>query len=94
VHGIDATGGDVGPLTEPIELLPGEAVRLVPHPYNGHERLVGVGTSAWVVDPPIAHVLREGLPNRVRLVARTPGSADLKVTMLGATSHLKIKVVQ
>jgi hypothetical protein len=94
VHGIDAAGADMGPLTEAIELLPGEFLHLVPHPYGGPERLVGVGTSTWIVDPPIAVVLREGLPNRVRLVARTPGDADVKVTMLGATSHLKLKVVQ
>lgn len=94
VHGIDASGGDLGPLTEPIELLPGDALRLVPHAYDGPDRLAGVGTSTWVVDPPIALVLREGMPNRVRLVARTAGSADVKVTMLGATSHLKIKVIQ
>jgi hypothetical protein len=93
VHGIDAAGGDLGPLSEAIELVPGDTLRLVPHPYDGTERLVGVGTSTWVVDPPIALVLREGLPNRVRLVARTPGDADVKVTMLGATSHLKLKVV-
>lgn len=94
VHGIDAAGGDMGPLTEMIELLPGDSLRLVPHAYHGRDRLAGVGTSTWVVDPPIAMVLREGLPNRVRLVARAAGTADVKVTMLGATSHLKIKVIQ
>jgi hypothetical protein len=93
VHGIDAGGGDVGPLSEPIELLVNDSTRLVPHPYSGADRLIGVGTSTWVVEPPIAIVLREGLPNRVRLVARTPGEAHVKVTMLGATSLLTLKVV-
>jgi hypothetical protein len=93
VHGIDAAGGDVGPLTEPIELVVNGGMRLVPHPYGGPDRLVGVGTSSWVVEPPIALVLREGLPNRVHLVARAPGEAQIKVTMLGATSFLKLKVI-
>ena len=37
--------------------------------------------------------LREGLSNSVRIVARTPGTAVVKVTMLGATSTLPIKVI-
>lgn len=94
VHGIDAGGSDLGPLTEPIELVVNDTVRLVPHAYGGSERLIGVATSSFVVEPPIAMVLREGLPNRVRLVARTPGSAQVKVTMLGTTSTLALKVIQ
>jgi hypothetical protein len=94
VHGIDASGADLGPLSEPIELLVGDAVRLVPHPYAGSDRLVGVGTSTWTVDPPIALVLHEGMPNRVRLVARQVGVATVKIDMLGATSQLNLKVVQ
>jgi hypothetical protein len=39
-------------------------------------------------------VLKEGMPNRVRLVARTPGTATVKVTMLGQTSTLSLKVMQ
>lgn len=93
VHGFDAGGGDVGPLSEPVELLVGDSVRLSPRPYAGSERLVGVATSTWVVEPPIAVVLREGLPGRVRLVARQPGSATVKVTMMGVTSVLELKVV-
>ncbi len=93
VHGTDSAGGDMGPLTEAVDLLAGDTLRLAPHPYSGPERLAGVGTSTWVVDPPIAVVLREGMPNRVRLVARTPGTADVKVTMLGATSHLQLRVI-
>jgi hypothetical protein len=94
VHSIDMAGGDLGPITEPVELVPGDSLRLVPHAYAASEQLAGVATSGWTVEPPIAVVLREGLPNRVRIVARTPGSADVKVTMLGATSHLKLTVVQ
>ena len=93
VHGIDTSGADMGPLTEPIELVAGDGMRLVPQPYAGGEKLVGVATSTWVVDPPIAVILREGLPNRVRLVARQPGSATVQVTMFGATSLLRIEVV-
>lgn len=92
VHTIDNAGGDLGSITEPIELLPGDGLRLVPHLYARSDRLIGVGTSSWTVEPPIAVVLREGLPNRIRLVARTAGTADVKVTMLGATAHLKLTV--
>lgn len=94
VHGIDASGADLGPLTEPVELMAGDGMRLVPHGYAGDQRLVGVGTSTWTVEPPIAVTLREGLPNRVRLVARAAGNATVKVTMLGATTTLDLKVTQ
>ncbi len=93
VHGIDASGNDVGALTEPVQLMIGEGVRLVPHAYAGPSQLAGVARSTWVVDPPIAAVLREGLPNRIRIVAKQPGSATLKVTMLGATSNLPLQVM-
>jgi hypothetical protein len=93
VHGIDAAGTDLGPLTEPIDLVVGERLRLVPHPYAGAEQLAGVATPKWTVEPPIAVVLREGLPNRVTLLARTPGTADVRVSMAGVTSHLQLEVV-
>jgi hypothetical protein len=94
VHRVDGGGTDNGPLTEPIDLVTGEEMRLVPHAYAGSSPLVGVATSTWSVEPPIALVLREGLPNRVRLVATAPGTADLKVTMLGTSSHIKLTVVR
>ena len=93
VHAIDATGGDSGALTEPIDIALGESVHLVPFPYAEDQRLVGVSTATWTVEPPIATVLREGLPNRVRLLARKPGQATVKVAMLGGTSTLSLEVL-
>jgi hypothetical protein len=93
LHGIDQGGVDLGPLTERLELVSGESMRLVPHVYAGPERLVGVATSTWTVEPPIAAVLKEGLPNRIRLVARSPGEATVTVNMLGKSSTLKLRVV-
>jgi hypothetical protein len=94
VHGIDAAGNDLGDLTERVELVVGDETRLVPHGYAGAQALAGVATSTWTVEPPIAVVLREGLPNRVRLVARQPGSAKVTVTMLGKTCSLPLEVVR
>lgn len=93
LHAIDQAGGDLGPLTEPIELVTGDAIRLVPHVYADAEILSGVATSTWSVEPPIAVVLREGMPNRLRLVARAPGNALVKVSMLDQTSTLSLKVL-
>lgn len=93
VHGVDVQGGDLGPLRDPLDLLPGESARLVAHPYAGGDRLVGVGTSTWDVDPPIASVLRDGMPNRVRLVARRPGNAIVRARMLGTKVELPVRVV-
>ncbi len=93
LHRLDAEGSDVGEVTEPIEMLVGDAVRLIPRPYAGSEALSGVATSSWSVEPLVATVLREGLPNRCRIVARSPGSATLKVTMLNATASIPLKVL-
>jgi hypothetical protein len=93
VHGIDGSGADLGPLTEPLDLVAGERMRLVPHAYAAGAQLAGVATAKWAVDPPIAVVLREGLPNRVTLLARTAGTADVRVAMAGVTSHLQLKVI-
>jgi hypothetical protein len=93
VDGIDSAGADLGELTEAIELAAGESLRLVPHAYAGPNRLAGVATSTWTVDPPIALVLREGLPNRVRLLARQPGQAKVTAVMLGKSKTLALKVL-
>jgi hypothetical protein len=93
VHGIDGSGTDLGPLTAAIDMVVGERMRLVPHPYAGAEQLAGVAPALWTVDPPVAVVLRDGLPNRVTLLARTPGTADVKIAMAGATTHLQLKVI-
>jgi hypothetical protein len=93
VHGIDGSGADLGPLTDALDMVPGERMRLVPHAYAGAEQLAGVAPATWTVDPPIAVVLREGLPNRVTLLARTAGTADVRVAMAGVTSHLQLKVI-
>ncbi len=94
VHAIDPASGDSGALTEPLEVATGESVHLVPFPYAEDQRVVGVSTATWTVEPPIATVLREGLPNRVRLLARKPGQATVKVVMLGSTSTLSLEVIQ
>jgi hypothetical protein len=94
IHGVDGAGGDLGELTEPVELVAGESARFVPHAYAGPDRLVGVATAEWTVEPPIAVVLREGLPNRVRVLARQPGEATLRVAMLGKSSEVRLKVIR
>lgn len=93
MHRIDADGSDMGEVTEPVEMVVGESVRFVPRPYHGSEALAGVATSSWTIDPPIATVLREGLPNRARILARSAGSATLKVAMLGGVASVPVKVM-
>lgn len=93
MHRIDSDGSDMGEISEPVEMVVGDSVRFVPRPYNGSEALTGVATSSWTIDPPIATVLREGLPNRCRIVARQAGNATLKVSMLGSAGSVQVKVV-
>jgi hypothetical protein len=93
LHRIDVDGADMGDVSEPVEMIVGESVRFVPKPYAGSELLTGVATSSWTVDPPIATVLREGLPGRVRILARSAGTATLKVSLLGSVASVHVKVM-
>jgi hypothetical protein len=93
VHRIDVDGADMGEVSEPVEMIVGESVRFVPKPYAGAELLTGVATSSWTVEPPIATVLREGLPGRCRILARNPGTATMKVSLLGSVASVQVKVM-
>lgn len=93
VHILEPNGSEGGVVMEPVEMVIGESIRLVPHAYSANEALVGVQTSSWTVEPPIAQVLREGLPGRVRLVARTAGIAKVRVAMLDKSSTIDLKVL-
>jgi len=93
MHRIDSDGSDMGEVSEPVEMVVGESVRFMPRPYNGSEALAGVATSSWSIEPPIATVLREGLPNRCRILARQAGTATLKVALLGSVASVQVKVM-
>lgn len=75
-----------------IDVLVGEELRLSARPIAGGQRLLGAGESTWSVDPPILSLLREGDDARRRVVAASPGTATLRVEMLGVTSTMQIVV--
>jgi len=92
LHRLAADGSDLGEITDVVELVEGEDIRIAPRPYAGAQRLMGEGPAAWRVDPPLAAVLRDGTPGRRRLVARTPGAATVTIDSLGLKSTLQIVV--
>ena len=93
LHAIDSSGMDVGELTESVDLAVGESLRIVPRAYAGSQVLSGATSTTWSIEPPIALALKEGLPQRRRILARTPGSTTIRVSALGATKTLTLKVV-
>ena len=86
-------GRDVsGRVDGAIDLLVGEELRLTAKPLADGQQLLGTGAAEWTVDPPIATLLREGSDDHRRIVAQTPGSATLHVTMLGVESSMQIVI--
>jgi hypothetical protein len=87
-----ADGLERGELIEQVELLVGDELLVSVEPYRDSQRLLGRGTTTWTAAPAIA-VLQDGVPARRRIVARTPGDADLTVTSFGFSKTLHITVL-
>lgn len=85
-------GLERGELIEKVDLLVGDELLVSVEPYRDSQRLLGRGTNTWTAPPAIA-VLQDGVPARRRIVARSPGEADLTVTSFGFSKTLHITVL-
>ena len=94
LHRFSVDFTDLGAVTAPVDLVVSESVILTPRIYANAQRLAGSAESSWQVEPPLLTVLRDGVPERRRLVARTPGRAKVTVSMLGRSTSIDVRVVQ
>jgi hypothetical protein len=85
---------ELGVVSAPIDLVVSESVLLTPRIYAGVQRLAGNAEATWHVKPPLLTVLRDGVPERRRLVARAPGQATVTVSMLGTSTSIDVRVVR
>jgi hypothetical protein len=85
-------GSAMHPVSGPIELFPGESIRITAAPFADGQALLGSADAIWTVDPPIAMVLREGSDGERRLVAGDRGKGVLHVKAFGLESTLDIVV--
>ncbi len=92
LHRLSRSGSDLGEVRDRVDLLVGDSIWLSPRVYADAQHLAGSITSDWKVDPPIARVLRDGVYKQRRLVADSPGSATLTVSLLGVTAQANIVV--
>lgn len=94
VHRVTPDGDDLGELRDELDLLVGDAVLLSPRVHAGPQRLIGSAEAEWRVDPPgAAVVLRDGVVERRRVVAREAGSATLSIRMLGKSTRVRLSVI-
>ena len=94
LHRLTVDGTDLGELREDVELLVGDAIVLSPRVYAGPQRLTGSAASDWRVDPPeVARVLKDGVPDRRRVVAAAPGTATLSIETLGQRVSVRLSVL-
>jgi hypothetical protein len=82
-----------GEIRDAVELVVGESIAVAPAVYAGNQRLTGSVPTEWTLSEPIAGVLRDGAPDRRRLVARAPGRATLTVRSAQLTATLELAVV-
>jgi hypothetical protein len=94
LHRFSRDAIDLGEVTAPLDLVVSESVLLTPRIYAGAQQLAGSAESTWRVDPPLLAVLRDGVPERRRLVARALGQTKVTVSMLGTSTSVDVKVVQ
>jgi hypothetical protein len=87
------TGGDLGEITEPVELLVGDQLTVSPKLYTGSQRLSGHYDVRWHIDPPLVRVLRDGTSERRRLVAERPGTAILIAESANISAKLELSVI-
>lgn len=93
LHRSYADGRDMGELREGLDLMVGEATVLTPKVFYEAQELAGTLDGEWRVEPDIAAVLREGVGQRRRLVARTPGEATLTVKLANVVVTVPIRVL-
>lgn len=93
LHRIEENGKDIGEVIEGVDMLVGESIRLQPKVYYQAQELAGVVPGTWDVEPPIADVLREGMVDRRRIVARRPGRAMLTVQVANAKVVIPMQVI-
>ncbi|MBL9013159.1 MAG: hypothetical protein JNL83_03230 [Myxococcales bacterium] len=79
-------------VTDQIELLVGDELVVEVAPYKDTQRLLGHATTTWTAGAPLA-LLKDGVPARRRIVARTPGETEVTVTSFGFTKTLRVAVL-
>jgi hypothetical protein len=86
-------GRELGEVVTGAQLLPGESLVLAPRLYARGQRLLGDPEATWTADADVVTLLREATADRVRLVARKPGTATVSVTSgeLSTSFALEVK---
>ena len=88
-----ADGTDLQELSTTIELVPNEYIWAEVAPFKGIAPLVGRMPLVWSSSSPAVTVLKTGASSRVRVIARSPGSAVITATALGLTTTFTIEVL-
>jgi hypothetical protein len=85
-------GLELGEIVEEVQMIAGDEMVLEVAPYLDSQRLLGHGTSEWSAGTNIT-LLRDGSPERRRIVARTPGQEDITVRAFGFEKTLHVEVL-
>jgi hypothetical protein len=88
-----AGGLELAELVEEVQLVVGDEMVLEVAPYLDSQRLLGKGTSEWSVAGSTLTLLRDGSPERRRVVARTPGQEDITVRAFSFEHTLHVEVL-
>lgn len=94
LHRLYPDGRDMGEVREGIDLMVGESAVLSPRLYYQAQELSGVVDGQWLVQPPLASVLRDGVGERRRVVATQPRRATLSVAVAGVSLKVPLRVVK
>ncbi|MEZ4228760.1 MAG: hypothetical protein R3B89_06330 [Polyangiaceae bacterium] len=87
------TGKDLGEVEGGIDLLVGESVEVEPKVYYETQELAGRISAEWNVEPAIATPMRIGAHGGRRLLATTPGEAQLQVKLGAIELTLPLRVL-
>ncbi len=93
LHRLYDDGRDMGEVRNEMDLMVGESAMLAPKVYYRAQELAGTIEGQWSVEPPIARVLAEGIPERRRLVATKAGKATLSVKLANVTVTMPLSVL-
>jgi hypothetical protein len=82
------------PISGRVDLLPGETLRLSTTLEGEGQPLNGDVAHEWKLDKPVAALLHEGVANRRRLVATSPGEATLSIHAGDVHTTLHVVVLE
>lgn len=86
-------GALMGPMPSKIQLLADDEIHVSVSALSLTQPLLGAPSATWSADPEIVTLLDEGIPGRIRVVARKEGKTEVGCKAFGLETSFTVEVM-